>query len=85
MFADFGEHRGVSAGAGANDTVGLPGELAPLDESDEKTSWPWLLYTEVWRVKARHVCKWEKVHGWELQVLSHVELGEDPCLLGTRS
>ena len=76
--ADFDKQGGISVGADADDTIGPPGEPAQLDESDEKTIWVWLLYTEVQSAKARHVRKLEKERGRELQMLLCLKLGKDP-------
>ena len=45
---------------------GPTGEPVRLDESDEKTTRTWLLYTEVQRVEAQQVRMREKEHVREL-------------------
>ena len=57
---------------------GPTGEPARLDESDEKTTRTWLLYTEARRAEARRVRKREKERGRELQALLRLKLGEEP-------
>jgi hypothetical protein len=76
---DFDERGGVSAGADADDTEGLPPiEPTQLDELDEKTIRTWLLFTEARRAEARRIRKREKERGRELQALLRLKLGEDP-------